>query len=117
MPMRSALAFHCVLVFVLGLTAVAAGPATAQQEDGAAEPGERAFDRERLLTGHDGMFAPLNDPKTLTAHEYDELAGWSDVDVLGVAVDGRARAYPVPMLIYHHIANDVLGDGPIAVTW
>ena len=37
--------------------------------------------------------------------------------VLGVEIDGDARAYSVPLLSSHEIVNDVVGGEPIAVTW
>ena len=37
--------------------------------------------------------------------------------VLGVEIDGDARAYSVPLLSNHEIVNDVVGGKPIAVTW
>ncbi len=37
--------------------------------------------------------------------------------VLGVEIDGDARAYSVPLLSSREIVNDVVGGKPIAVTW
>ena len=37
--------------------------------------------------------------------------------VLGVEVDGEARAYSIPFLSGHEIVNDTVGGHPIAVTW
>ena len=39
--------------------------------------------------------------------------------VLGVVVEGQARAYPINMLTgpRREIVNDRLGDVPIAATW
>lgn len=37
--------------------------------------------------------------------------------VMGVEINGDARAYSVPMLSRHEIVNDVVGEQPIAVTW
>jgi hypothetical protein len=37
--------------------------------------------------------------------------------VIGVNIDGDARAYSVPLLSRHEIVNDVVGGEPIAVTW
>jgi hypothetical protein len=46
-------------------------------------------------------------------------ATWVDdaTPVLGVVVAGDARAYPVHLMDYHQIANDVVGGVPLAVTW
>ena len=48
-----------------------------------------------------------------------EEATWvrADTPVLGVSVDGVSRAYPVHLLEYHQIVNDVLNEVPIAVTY
>ncbi len=40
-----------------------------------------------------------------------------DARVLGVAVGGDARAYPITFLSWHEIVNDVVGGRPIAATW
>lgn len=37
--------------------------------------------------------------------------------ILGVEINGDARAYSVPLLSRHEIVNDVVGGKPIAVTW
>lgn len=38
--------------------------------------------------------------------------------ILGVEIEGDARAYSVPLLSRQEIVNDVVGVGkPIAVTW
>jgi hypothetical protein len=46
-------------------------------------------------------------------------ATWLDADteVLGLTVGGESRAYPVRMLEYHQIVNDVVGGEPVAVTY
>jgi Protein of unknown function (DUF3179) len=37
--------------------------------------------------------------------------------VIGLIVDGDARAYPLRILIWHEIVNDVVGGVPVAVTY
>mgnify|MGYP006309504195 FL=1 len=37
--------------------------------------------------------------------------------VVGVEIDGDARAYPLSILNRHEIANDEVGGTPVAVTW
>jgi hypothetical protein len=48
-----------------------------------------------------------------------DQAHWVDdaTPVLGVAIGDDARAYPVHLMDYHQIANDVVGGVPLAVTW
>lgn len=48
----------------------------------------------------------------------EPLAGTRKVEnVIGVVVNGVARAYPLWLLEWHEIANDELGGEPIAVTY
>lgn len=44
---------------------------------------------------------------------------WMNADepIIGVELDGDARAYPVAMLSRHEIVNDTVGGVPIAATW
>lgn len=59
--------------------------------------------------------------RSVDAPSFVELpeATWvaRETEVLGVVVGETARAYPVRMLDYHQIVNDVIGDMPIAVTY
>ncbi len=61
---------------------------------------------------------PIVDPPTISAKD---VAGQVTDDelVLGVVVDGRARAYPINMLTgpRREIINDTLGNRAIAATW
>lgn len=55
------------------------------------------------------------DPSFEAASEATWLA---DSDpVIGVSINGDARAYPVPILSGREIVNDTVGGVPIAVTW
>ncbi len=54
--------------------------------------------------------------------EFVDAAGaeaWMNADepIIGVEIDGDARAYPVAMLSRHEIVNDTVGGLPIAATW
>jgi Protein of unknown function (DUF3179) len=37
--------------------------------------------------------------------------------VLALEINGDARAYPLAILMWHEIANDVVGGVPVAVTF
>jgi hypothetical protein len=68
---------------------------------------------ERVGVG--GNFPPLTDPRVVLAAD----AVWLEdaTLVLGAVRNGDARAYPVFMMTYHHVANDVLGGLPYLVTY
>lgn len=43
---------------------------------------------------------------------------WHDEEeVIGVWLNGEARAYPIRLLSLHEVVNDTVGGQPIAVTW
>ena len=59
----------------------------------------------------------INNPMFFdTIEEADTVYGEGEY-VLGVEIDGDARAYSVPLLSSHEIVNDTVGGRPIAVTW
>ena len=60
------------------------------------------------------------DPQPLwaTIKEAEQNGDITDeIDVIGLAVGGEARAYPIPFLSAHEIVNDNVGGTAIAVTW
>jgi hypothetical protein len=81
---------------------------------------------ERITGGgvpKDGIPA-LEFPSLLSAAQVEALKGSGrnkylvDSDrVLGVSIDGAARAYPLLVLEWHEVANDTLSGRPIAVTY
>ncbi|HIP70146.1 MAG TPA: DUF3179 domain-containing protein, partial [Anaerolineae bacterium] len=62
----------------------------------------------------DGIPA-LDNPEMLTAVEADYLNPW-DV-VFGIAINGDARAYPLRILDWHEMANDVIGGVPVSLAY
>ena len=62
----------------------------------------------------DRLFS-ADDPATVPAREARFLK--DDDEVLGLVIRGKARAYAVTMLSYHHVVNDVIAGIPVAVTY
>lgn len=58
----------------------------------------------------------IYNPEFVTGAEADEQYA-ADERVLGVEINGDARAYSIPYLNGHEIVNDVVGGEAIAVTW
>ena len=60
-----------------------------------------------------GSIPALRDPATVPARK----ASWLEESepVLGVFVGGEARAYPLRILDWHEVANDVVGGVPVCV--
>ena len=63
---------------------------------------------------YERMFNPLTKP-IFTAATDTRLDGGEQV--LAIKVDGTARAYPIRVISYHHIVNDVVGGFPIVATY
>ena len=57
----------------------------------------------------------IDNPKFVAAGDAGFLAG--DDLILGVVIDGDARAYPAKILDHHEIVNDTVGGMPIAITY
>ena len=74
-------------------------PLTEFQSGGPGKDGIPALD--------DPTFLPVDDATFLEAEE----------PVIALDVNGDARAYPIQVLIWHEIANDVVGGVPVAVTF
>jgi hypothetical protein len=61
----------------------------------------------------DGIPALSNPPRSSA-----EASAWDDDEVVvGVAWNGEARAYPLPILVWHELVNDTLGGRPILVSY
>ena len=59
---------------------------------------------------------PIDDPKFVSP---EEAAGWlaCQEPVIALEIDGDARAYPLQIMTWHEIVNDMVGDAPVTVTF
>jgi hypothetical protein len=72
------------------------------------------YPRAQFFIEHD-LFLSVDEPATVPAEDATFLE--EDDEVLGFVVRGKARAYAVTMVSYHHVVNDVLAGIPVAVTY
>ncbi len=95
------------------LLAAAASHAAAQgtPEPGAPKP-EVHPDFRQLIPR--GRIASVDAPKFVTAKEA-KISG--DAWVLGVEIDGQARAYSLNLLNRHEVVNDKIGGRTFAAVW
>ena len=113
------LASHAIATAILVLSAT---PAAADPSSWKAEGWKTDFTRtsikwEEILSGgppKDGIpaidaptFRPIDEAKDIAPNE----------PVIGLEVPGDARAYPLRILIWHEIVNDVIAGTPVAVTY
>jgi hypothetical protein len=88
----------------------------ATQLESTATPDDGEFSYEIItLLPPDGI-PSIDNPKFYSVEEAD-LEYLPEELVLGVEVDGEARAYSVGLLSRHEIVNDTLAGHPISVTW
>ena len=65
------------------------------------------------LLPYDGI-RPVYEPEFATAAIAPSL---DDELVMGIAIQGEAKAYPVTVLCFREMVNDELAGIPILVTW
>jgi Protein of unknown function (DUF3179) len=64
--------------------------------------------------GKDGIPA-IDEPRFVAVREADFLE--PQEPVIALELDGDARAYPIQILVWHEIVNDLVGGVPVAVTF
>jgi hypothetical protein len=106
-------------LLLLLLCACGAAPAAKSTKPGADVPAApkstpRTYDASEFYSGRD-RFPSALDPGSVPAGE----AAWMQPrdEVIGVVVEGHARAYPTPMIGYHHVVNDTIEGTPVLVTY
>ena len=79
---------------------------------------KRTIEYDELLSGgppRDGI-PSIDEPRFVLV---DEAAGWlaDNEPVIALEIEGDARAYPLQILTWHEIVNDVVGQVPVLVTF
>lgn len=105
------------LVFLAAISTAYAQIERWQREGWKTDFQNMAVDPSEIFSGgppKDGI-PSIDDPQFVSVSEVDDL---SDRDpVIGLDIDGDARAYPLRILIWHEIVNDTVGGKPVAVTY
>ncbi|MDA0340654.1 MAG: DUF3179 domain-containing protein [Proteobacteria bacterium] len=114
----------CALTILIAAIAIAipavlaqANPAYWKSEWPNTDFTKHSIDYGDVLSGgppRDGI-PSIDNPKFVPLAAVDSLAPTEPV--IGLAVNGVARAYPLRVLIWHEIVNDVIGGVPVAVTY
>lgn len=94
-----------------------AGPSALTDRDNGDLPSPQ-IDLEALVSGGpppDGI--PAIDAPKFRSIEDAELSLDETEPVIVVDIDGDARAYPVEIMMWHEIVNDVVGGVPVAITY
>lgn len=76
-----------------------------------------SVDFDTILSGgppKDGI-PSIDQPKFWLAKDIEGLE--ADEPIIGLTVNGETKAYPIRILTWHEIINDVIGGVPVAVTY
>ena len=122
-PISPLLLMGALVLIIAACTGASATPTLAPESDSATDQpvSTFAFTREelvlRMVTAglRDGIQAIL-DPHFVPSEDVPSIFG-DEEQVIGVSINGDARAYPIDILSHREIVNDVVGGKPIAVTW
>ncbi len=79
---------------------------------GQATPKDAPQGYEQILRR--GAIAAINNPEYVSAKDADIR---SNTWVLGVVIEGQARAYSLNLLNSHEVVNDQIGDTKFAAVW
>ena len=105
-----------LLLSACGVAARSSEGAFLESQDGTSADGGKYADlRIVTLLPRDAIPA-IDEPQFVSAAEADEAYDDEEA-VLGVDINGDARAYSIPVLSSHEIVNDTVGGVKIAVTW
>ena len=119
MSRLSAFCLIAGLIFVLSTApGIAQSPESLAREFPKADFSIRAVDWSEVRSGgvpRDRIPA-VDRPRTVSIAEAAKNLGPTE-PVVGLVINGEARAYPLRVLIWHEIANDELGGVPVAVTY
>ena len=79
---------------------------------------KHTIDYDDLLSGgppRDGI-SSIDNPQFISPDEAQEWLADNE-PVIALEIDGEARAYPLQIVTWHEIINDVVADVPVAVTF
>lgn len=103
----------CTSAFLFSCVAVPAPP-TEQETTGVFS--ESSYDSEGVRAAPRDAFPVLDHPEMVFAadaqQELDE-----EEPVIGLFLDGEARAYPISVMGGVELVNDTCGELPVAVSW
>jgi hypothetical protein len=105
------------LIFVLAISDAGANPLRWGVEWPNTDFTKKSIEWGEILSGgppKDGIPA-IDNPRTVLLSKVDNLADTEPV--IGLIINGKARAYPLRILTWHEIVNDALGGVPVTVTY
>ena len=93
-------------VLILALAAAVTVTSAMTQQEDLPDSFEQIIPRGRIAAIDDPQFVPAS-----------EASISDDSVVLGVIIDGQARAYSIRLLNAHEVVNDAIGETNFAAVW
>jgi len=101
--------------------ALAAAPATAQVERWVAEGWQTDFSQSEVDFAEIRTIIPADNIPSIDDPVFVPVTADLDLvdrePVIGIEINGDARAYPLRIMMWHEIANDTVGGVPVVVTF
>ena len=107
----------CLALLLTVATAALSGPEAWRHAWPDTDFSKHSVDLGDIMSGgppKDGI-PSIDQPKFAPVAETSDLAPTEPV--IGLTIEGDARAYPLRVLTWHEIVNDVVGGVPVAVTY
>lgn len=104
------------LVFILAALPVRADPDPREEENWKTDFSRHSVELSQIISGgppRDGI-PSIDNPRFAPLAEVDIP---ENAPVIALTVNEESRAYPLSILMWHEIANDVVGGEPVAVTY
>ena len=106
-----------IVVFIFSVGTALANPAQWKAEGWKTDFSKIAVEVDDIMSGgppKDGI-PPIETPSFQSVKHKTAL---SDRDpVIGLTINGDSRAYPLRVMIWHEIANDIVGGKPVTITY
>jgi hypothetical protein len=101
----------------VALTAALTPSALSAQTESETQPFTEAdYDANARQALERDAFPVLDNPATVMGRDVGAQIDANEM-VIGIEVNGVARAYPIAVMGKHELANDELGDAAITVSW
>jgi hypothetical protein len=104
-------------IFCVGISSANANPDFWRDERPKTDFKKHSVGFDKIMSGG----PPKDRIPSIDEPKFEPVTGYKDIfesePVIGVILNGKARAYPLRLLIWHEIVNDTLDWVPITVTY
>ncbi len=114
---RWAYALSCIGALLVPLPTAAQTIFDFQREFPLTDFAVRSINLSEIFTGNPrrGSFPTIDEPKFVAVDDIVDVGPLEPV--LSLIIDGDARAYPLRIMLFHELVNDVVGGVPVLVTY